>query len=225
MKNIILLHGAIGSSAQLIPLENNLKDNFNVYRFSFSGHGTMPFESEFGIKQFAAELEKFILDNKLQQTSIFGYSMGGYVALYLASQRPSIIGNIITLGTKFSWSKEIAAKEILQLNPKTISEKVPKFAEALKQMHGQCWVDLLERTAEMMIELGENNILSEELLGKIENKVLLGLADGDKMVSVEETLHVFNQLRNADKFTLSNAKHPIEMVDTLQLAQIIKQFC
>lgn len=225
MKDIILLHGAIGASDQLIPIENILKTDFNVYRFSFSGHGNMPFKNEFGIKQFAFELENFILSNKLQRPSVFGFSMGGYVALYLASQKPSLMGNVVTLGTKFKWSKEIAEREILQLNPKIITEKVPKFAEALKQLHGQCWEDLLKHTAEMMVALGENNLLSDELLGKVENKVLLGLADGDKMVSTEETFHVFNQLRNADKFTLSNSKHPIETADTMQLAQIIKQFC
>lgn len=225
MKDIILLHGAIGASSQLISLENILNTDFNVYRLSFSGHGNSPFNKEFGIQQFALELESFIAKNNLHQPAVFGFSMGGYVALYLASYKSNLLGNIITLGTKFSWSKEIAEKEILQLNPKTITEKVPKFAEALKQLHGQFWEDLLKRTSDMMLSLGENNLLSDDLLRKIDNKVLLGLADGDIMVSTEETMHVHNQLKYADKFVLANSKHPIETIDTMQLAQIIKQFC
>ncbi len=225
MKDIILLHGAIGSSEQLIPLANNLQDNFNVYRFSFSGHGNTPFKNDFSIQQFAKELKNFILENKLQQPSIFGYSMGGYVALYLATTENNILGNIVTLGTKFNWSKEIAEKEILQLNPKTISEKVPKFAEALKQMHGNAWEVLLKRTAEMMLSLGENNLLSDKLLSAIENKVLLGLADKDAMVSLDETTHVYKQLKNVNRFILPYAKHPIETIDAFLLAEIIKRAC
>jgi pimeloyl-ACP methyl ester carboxylesterase len=105
MKNIILLHGAIGAKDQLEPLAIELKQNgYTVYTLSFSGHGQTPFQTHFGIEQFALELEQFIKENNLQQPTVFGYSMGGYVALYLAHQQPTLLGNIITLGTKFEWN-------------------------------------------------------------------------------------------------------------------------
>ena len=112
MKNVILLHGALGAQDQLEPLKETLsKLNYQTFSFSFSGHGTIPFQNEFGIKQFAKELRKFISDHKLKQPHVFAYSMGGYVALYLASQQNNLFGNIITLGTKFNWTKEIAQRE------------------------------------------------------------------------------------------------------------------
>ena len=117
--SIILLHGAIGASDQLIPLGNELKENnFDVFYLNFSGHGRQNFEIDFGVKQFVDELSSFISKNKLQQPHVFGYSMGGYVALYLASEKPEMIGTIFTLGTKFEWSPEIAVKEIKMLDKK-----------------------------------------------------------------------------------------------------------
>src|SRR5206468_4121330 len=131
-----------------------------VFSFNFSGHGKTNFNTNgFSIPVFAEELEKFIINNKIVKPSIFGYSMGGYVALYLASQNANLLGNIATLGTKFSWSPEIAQREIKMLDAKTISEKVPKFAEALKNRHGVQWQELLNKTSQMMVELGNNNIL------------------------------------------------------------------
>ncbi len=225
MKSIILLHGAIGARDQLEPLANQLtKKEFKVFSFSFSGHGKEPFDNDFGIMQFSRELENFIIENNLNQPQIFGYSMGGYVALFLASQKPHLIGSIITLGTKFNWTKEISENEIKQLDPKIISEKVPKFAEALKARHGYDWELLLKRTAEMMISLGNHNLINTELLKKIENKVMIGLASNDSMVSIEETDFVFSHLKNAQRYTLSNAKHPIETVDSKVLADIIVRF-
>ena len=54
MNSIILLHGAIGAADQLQPLASELaKLNYNVFTFSFSGHGQMPFENEMSIHQFA----------------------------------------------------------------------------------------------------------------------------------------------------------------------------
>lgn len=225
MKSIILLHGALGAKDQLEPLKEALsKINYKVYSFSFSGHGKVPFQKKFGIAQFANELEKFILENKFQQPAIFAYSMGGYVTLYLASQKSDLVGNIVTLGTKFNWTKEIAEKEIKQLDPKVIQEKVPKFAEALKQRHGDDWELLLKRTADMMVELGDNNLMNEELLGKVKSKVMIGLAENDTMVSEQETNDAFLGLQNAQRFSLPNAKHPIETVDVVMLVGVIKDF-
>jgi len=224
MKSIILLHGALGAKDQLEPLKEALtKLNYQVHSFSFSGHGDVPFQNEFGIEQFAKELKKFMSDNKLKQPPVFAYSMGGYVALYLASQYINLLGNIITLGTKFNWTKEIAQREIKQLDPKVIIEKVPKFAETLAQRHTD-WELLLKRTSEMMLSLGDENILNADLFSKIDNRVLIGLADKDSMVTADETNNVIDQLENCERYTLHDTKHPLETVDSMVLAGIIDRF-
>ncbi|MES2761481.1 MAG: alpha/beta fold hydrolase [Bacteroidota bacterium] len=225
MKSIILLHGAIGAKDQLEALSVELKQQgYTVYVLSFSGHGQVSFKNAFGIEQFANELEEFINSNKLEKPTVFGYSMGGYVALYLAHQQRVLVGNIITLGTKFDWLPEIAQKEIKMLDSKTIIEKVPKFAEALQKRHGNDWELLLQKTAEMMIGLGNTNLLNAEVFSSIENKVLLGLADKDTMVGLEETTTVFKQLKNGSMYMLPNTKHPIETVSASLLAKIIVDF-
>ena len=223
MKNIILLHGAIGAKDQLEPLAVELKQHgYNVYTPSFSGHGQTPFQTHFGIEQFALELEEFIKENKLDKPTVLGYSMGGYVALYLAKQQPNLLGNIITLGTKFEWSPEIAKKEVKMLDSKTIIEKVPKFAEALQNRHGQDWELLLQKTAEMMLSMGNKNALSLNDFASIENKVLIGLADKDNMVSLEETTAVYKQLKNGAMYMLPNTKHPIESANVELVGKIIE---
>lgn len=214
-RQLILLHGALGASSQLNPLSERLiTENCQVFTFNFSGHGKEGFREKFGIAQFSAELKEFILTNNLSSPDIFGYSMGGYVAIYTAAKNPGLIGRITTLGTKFKWDKETAAKEIKNLDPVLIEQKVPKFAIRLKEMHGENWVQLLNRTAEMMIRMGEKSPLLDKDLSSIQNKVSIGLADQDKMVSVEETDHVATLIKESSRFTLLNATHPIETADT-----------
>jgi pimeloyl-ACP methyl ester carboxylesterase len=222
MRTIILLHGAIGSGDQLEPLKKELTAlGYTTYSFNFSGHGQTAFNNDFGIKQFSTELEQFIDKQQLKRPDIFGYSMGGYVALYLASQKKDLLGNIITLGTKFDWDPGIAQKEIKMLDPDVIREKVPKFAAALQVRHGKDWEELLRRTQEMMIELGNNNLLNTTTFSQIDNCVLIGLADGDTMVTKEETDHAASQIKNARRYTLQNTKHPIE---TVNVTGLIKNF-
>ncbi|MES2131079.1 MAG: alpha/beta fold hydrolase [Bacteroidota bacterium] len=224
MKNIILLHGAIGAASQFEPLKALLKEKYNVFTFNFSGHDKTPFQTNFGIEQFALELESFIAGHKLVQPAIFGYSMGGYVALSLAHIKPDLLGSIITLGTKWEWSPEIAQKEIQMLDAKTIAEKVPKYADVLMTRHGNDWEKVLQKTADMMLKLGDGNLLDEAAFSTIQQKVLIGLADKDTMVTLNETTKVFKQLKTADMFMLPASKHPLEMINTPLLAAIIENF-
>ncbi|MDI9339713.1 MAG: hypothetical protein QM534_04000 [Sediminibacterium sp.] len=110
------------------------------------------------------------------------------------------------------------------LDPITIQEKVPKFAQALNERHGEAWIELLNKTGELMVGLGNNNLLTTERLQRIRNNVLLGLADGDTMVTEQETQFVYENLKQAQRFTVLNAKHPIETVDPEELAKTIQQF-
>lgn len=225
MRNIILLHGAIGAADQLEALKKELASlGWQAHSFNFSGHGKTDFKDAFGIKQFSGELSEFIAEKKLSKPDVFGYSMGGYVALYLASQNRDLLGNISTLGTKFEWSPEIAQKEIKMLDAETIKEKVPKFAAALQNRHGDNWETLLKRTAAMMTDLGNTNLLDENAFASISNKVLIGLADADTMVTAAETDHAAKSISGAQRFTLENAKHPIETIDVSKLARILGAF-
>ena len=107
---------------QLIPLRDELSTEFDVYSFNFPGHGgTEPFES-FSMDAFAKATADFIKTHQLKNLPVFGYSMGGYVALYLESMYPSTFQKVITLGTKYEWSEEIAAKEIKMLRPDVIEQ-------------------------------------------------------------------------------------------------------
>ena len=222
MKNLLLLHGAIGAKDQLEPLKDILKNDFNVYSFNFSGHGKRSFSQNFDIEQFTKDTLSFMLSNKLSQVSIFGYSMGGYVALNFAKNFPDKVAQIITLGTKFKWTPTIATKEVQLLNSELIEQKIPAFAKTLSNRHGtNNWKALLSKTAEMMLAMGEENPLSLLDYKTIKQPCKLLLAEHDEMVSLEETLAVCNALPNSTFLRITNSKHPIEKVDLDELSKEI----
>ena len=224
MQSIILLHGALGCDSDLTGLSESLAEyGFITHHFSFSGHGNVPFQKAFGIEQFANELHDFIELNKIDKPNLFGYSMGGYVALYYALLNRWPIDTIITLGTKFNWSNDVITKETGQLNPQIIEEKLPSFAKLLKAKHGTNWVDLLSKTADLMKEINQKQFLSVEKLTEIKHRVVLGLGDKDTMVSLDETLAVRKMLPNSYMYVLPDTKHPFETVDVNLLAFLIKQ--
>ena len=215
MQPLLLLHGAIGASDQLQPLAARLGGMFKVYTLDFTGHGKtqMPGDS-FSIELFAEDVLQFMQEQQLDKISVFGYSMGGYVGMYLAKTYPGKIDKLITLATKFQWDTEIAAREIKMLDPEKIERKLPAFAETLKQRHApNDWKQVLGKTAELMIALGNSNTLIAEDYAVIDIPVLLLLGDRDKMVSLEETATVYRSLPNAQLGILPGTPHPIEQVD------------
>jgi len=226
MNSILLLHGALGAKEQFKVLSEMLTGSFDVHSISFSGHGTEDlYGGEFTIELFAKEITDYITLNNLAGINIFGYSMGGFAALYAASKQPGLFGKILTLATKFEWSPEIAAREIKMLDAEMIKVKVPKFAEELALRHGaDNWKNVLAKTAEMMTLLGSSNPLTEKILSGIENEVQLGIGDSDKMVTLEETISAYRALPNAKLFVLPGTSHPLEQVDPNRLVYEIERF-
>ena len=226
MQQILLLHGAIGAANQLSLLQEELADSFSVYRLNFKGHGGSPYAAApFSIKLFAAEVIAFLDKKEISSIPVFGYSMGGYVAMYLAKYHPEKINKIITLATKFNWDETIAANETKMLNAQKIETKLPEFAAALQKRHApNDWKTVLEKTAAMLIEMGKDNPLKPEDYPAILHPVLLMLGDRDKMVTLDETVEVYKNLPKAQLTILPNTAHPIEMVDQARLAYEIRSF-
>lgn len=226
MQTILLLHGAIGASDQLVKIAESLSDTYHVRTFDFSGHGGKPFPTDgLSISGFAEEVRVFIESEALGKVSIFGYSMGGYVALYLAKHYPEMVDKIVTLATKFHWDEETAAKETKMLNAEKTEEKVPAFAQTLAKRHApNDWKELFAKTAEMLVAMGKNNPVKLEEYSEIQTPCMILLGDRDKMVTLEETLNVYRTLPNAQMGTLPATQHPIEQVNIPYVLFYIRQF-
>jgi pimeloyl-ACP methyl ester carboxylesterase len=222
---LILLHGALGSSAQLKPLEEALSSDQEVKTFDFEGHGGRPSARPFSMKVFTENLIAFMDSHGIEKANFFGYSMGGYVALSAALEHPYRIGKIFTYGTKFDWTPESSAREVNMLQPDKILEKVPQFSAHLIALHGEeNWKTLLSKTGEMMLDLGNGGAFIEAQLRSINIPVSLSIGSKDHMVSIEETSRVADLLPNAKLIILEDWIHPVEKLDKERIRQELNAF-
>lgn len=224
-ENLLLLHGALGTKAQFESLKEILSNDFEVFDLNFEGHGDRHSARDFSIDLFVENVIDFLKEENILRTHIFGYSMGGYVALKLALKNPEAISKIITLGTKFNWTPEVAAQEVKMLNPEKIEEKVPAFAKRLDDLHaGNDWKAVMSKTAKMMLDLGNGARMTDEDLSRIDHKVLIGIGGLDNMVTLEESTDASALLPKGELKVLEGFKHPIEKIDVNQLASVIQDF-
>lgn len=220
MQHLLLLHGALGSAEQLKPLQQLLSPYFRVHLLDFSGHGSASSEDVFGIPVFAEQVRLYCQTQAIEQAAVFGYSMGGYVALYLAAKYPGLLSSIITLGTKMDWQPESAEREAARLDPDKITQKVPAFAARLAALHGEGnWQQLLGNTASMMPSLGKAPLVTAAMLHGISIPVFYLLGEKDQMVSEFETRLAQEQTPDSRIIILPDTPHPIEQVDLSMLAK------
>lgn len=226
VKKIVLLHGALGTKNDLLPLKNILASQYDVFSFNFSGHGdNAQQEKDFSIEQFTEDLSVFVNENNIKKASLFGYSMGGYVALNYALTNADSVVKIFTLGTKFDWNAEFATKQAKFLNAEKIREKVPAFATYLAAKHApNHWEAVVAKTASMMLRLGENPLLNQNTLPQINVPTAITIGDADDMVTVAESEKVASLMPQAKFLTISNTTHPIEKVNHLLIAETLLSF-
>ena len=223
--NLLLLHGALGSQAQFRDWKEKLSRHFNVYAFNFSGHGGMPIREPFSIDLFVENTLNFMDAEHLESAHMFGYSMGGYVTLKLAHDHPERVEKIITLGTKFHWTPEAAAKEGRMMNPEIIEQKIPKFAATLKERHQpEDWKKIMTLTGEMMTLLGAGQAMTAEDFNHIPTPTLICIGTEDHMVTRDESTHVADHLTNGQLKIIDGFKHPFESIDLEILSSICLDF-
>jgi pimeloyl-ACP methyl ester carboxylesterase len=223
---LLLLHGALGASVDFETIIPHFPAHWEIHQLDFVNHGVGPFTDDpLSIAAFGGQVSEYLEINQLNDISIFGYSMGGYVACWLARREPERIKSIYTLGTKFIWSPESALAETAKLDPRTILSKVPDFAKALDNKHKTInWQLLLSQTAGLMTGLGNNPALSMEDYRKIPIPVMVARGELDKMVSAADQLSITEALAHGFSETLAQTPHPLQQVEPLLLVQRLQTF-
>jgi len=227
MKDLVLLHGALGSSTQLDPLADALRDQFRVHQLDFEGHGSAAQRGRpFRMQHFAENVAELLDRLALQQAMLFGYSLGAHVALQFALEHPDRVTRVATLGTKFRWDAAYAAREVTRLDPTVIRAKVPAFAAALEARHAGAggWEGVLAATAEMLKHLGDHPLLTDTTLPAITAPTRIIVGDRDNTVSVEEATATANLLASGGMTVLQDTPHPIEQVSVVVLAPVLAEF-
>jgi len=222
-QDIVLIHGALGTGSQLAPLAESLSDDFTCHLIELEGHGSTPLTGEsYSFARFGQQIEALIQRDDIAPAVLFGYSMGGYAALKVAADSPTLVRCVVTLGTKMAWNPEAAAKEVSQLNPVKIREKVPAFAYDLEWRHGDEWERVLANTASLMTELGQRPLLDDAALSRITVPVRFIVGDRDKVVSIDETTAAASSVPKGECVILPDTPHAFEQVNVELVASLIR---
>lgn len=211
----VLLHGALGSAAQMKPLAERLSLNGPVHTWDFPGHGGGPVPEDGYDMAFLAECLAGYLEGAFNgPVPVFGYSMGGYVAAAVAARFPGRIASLVTLGTKWEWDPLIADQECKMLDPDVLEAKAPALVTLIGERHApNSWRQVIHATSAMLRRLGHQPLLTPDILSGIRIPVTILRGEADRMVTASESRAVADSIPHARYFELPGQKHPFEQTD------------
>ncbi|MFN0202976.1 MAG: alpha/beta fold hydrolase [Bacteroidia bacterium] len=214
----LLLHGAFANSQQFQELKAALGDA-QVFTFDFYGHDETPTTQPFSIEGFAEQTKNFIEHHNLQEITIIGYSMGGYVAAYLARKYALPISRIVTLATKWNW----AEADVAMLEGAVAADKVtPPYMQGFDK---EILANLKQQTILMLKNLVTNpSLLSDDFQG-INTPLLICTGEKDKLATPSETLTIgaLFPSETCRVEILPNTYHAIERLDCEAFLQVLRK--
>jgi len=220
----ILLHGALGSAAQFDAFQAQMPENQPVFAINFPGHGGSHTQEPFSMQLFSDAVLKFLDEKNIALADIFGYSMGGYIALWLAWKHPERVRSVTTYGTKLDWNPEVSAGMSRMFDPEKIEGKAPQLADYLAKTHGvEHWKPLCQNTAAFLHDLGNGLGLASGAFSEIHCPVTIGWGDLDNVVTEAESRQAAEAILRGRFEILPGGKHLLEQVDAGQLARFVVQ--
>ncbi len=98
-KPVLFLHGWMGSWRYWLPTMEAVAQHFRAYSFDFWGFGDSDKEAEaHTIKEYSAQVLRFLDGMGIARARLVGHSMGGMVALKTAIDYPERIVRVATAG-------------------------------------------------------------------------------------------------------------------------------
>jgi pimeloyl-ACP methyl ester carboxylesterase len=104
---VVLLHGLachLGYWLRVAPL----LDGVRVVALDFRGHGLSEHADSYGYADYVSDLTSFLDRLGLDDVTVAGHSLGGYVAL-LAATRDGRITRVLAIDVKSDWTEDDAA--------------------------------------------------------------------------------------------------------------------
>ncbi|RYM33310.1 alpha/beta fold hydrolase [Brumimicrobium glaciale] len=220
MQKLVLIHGAFGDYTEFDKIIPLLETEYEIEAFQIPHHGDYQVSKvEFEINALVKDFLKFL--NKIGPAYVYGFSLGGYLAIAAAQKDETNFKGIITQGTKFDWSEESAKRETANMNVEFLSTKAEGFYNYLDQLHGDYLPELLKKTTDFMTKLGKNPLISQKSVEKITIPVRLTRGGKDKMVSKDETLNINEGLQFGNNFEIPSLIHPLGFIPPKHIARLI----
>ena len=202
-KPLVVLHGAFGWASAYPALAKNRQQ----IAVELQGHGhTADIDRPLSIEQMADDVAALLRHLKIDRADVFGYSMGGNVALAMAIRHPGVVGRVAVCGAHFGPIEEAYESATFQqfknlpadFAPPLLKGPYDKAAPDPKQ-----WPVLVAKIKKMGLEWKG---FTREQMKSIKPPVLITLGDRDG-VRPEHAVEMYRLIPHAKLAVFPGGDH------------------
>jgi len=217
---LVLLHGAF-MSATVYPA---LAENSQVIAVDLQGHGrTADIDRPFTFEQMADDVATLLKQLKIEQTDVFGYSLGGKVGLALAIRHPELVRRLAIYGATYKSFEESLAPEVLEVFKKATPETfAPKELKGLYEELSPApnWIGLAAKILESMKGFKG---FSPEQMKAIKAEVFLSAGDHND-VNIGHIVEMHKLIPKSQLAVFPNTDHVVMMTNPDRVLVQVKKF-
>ncbi|WP_084696289.1 methylmalonyl-CoA epimerase [Salisaeta longa] len=219
---LLLLHGAAGSvETELAGLIHRLEAHFRVVAVDFSGHGQSPFaKAPFGPDLFVANARAALDAFDIDTAHVFGFSMGGYMALEYAFRHPKRVRRLAMHGTTVSWDAALVRGMQRRLRPDAVPSPV---AASLDTAHTD-WRRLFQTMHDWVPALPEASDTMQAHAQALRVPALVSGNDRDDLFPLRDVLALHDAVPDSRLAVVPSARHGLQNGPTKLLADVLVDF-
>jgi methylmalonyl-CoA epimerase len=218
---VLLLHGAAGcTQLETAPLLRRLELHYRVLAVDFSGHGASTDDGALSADRFA-DNARAVLDAKgIEKTDVFGFSMGGYMALHFAHEHPGRVRRLAVHGTNIEWDGKRVEAMQRRMNADRIEQQRPNLVAALDAAHGD-WAALFRRMQGFVATLPAHSAAMRRIASSLNHPTLVSAVDRDDLFSLDAPLDLNDRLPNSALALIPGERHALQHVNLDLLLPIL----
>lgn len=217
---LVLLHGAF-MSATVYPA---LAEGRQVIAVDLQGHGrTADIDRPLTCEQMADDTAALLKQLKIEQTDVFGYSLGGKVGLALAIRHPELVRRLAIFGAAYRSFEESFPPDVLKVfkeaTPETFAPK--ELKEPYEKMSpAPNWIGL---AAKILQSVRSFKGFSPEQMKAITAEVFISAGDHND-VSLEDLVEMHNLIPKSQLAVFPNTEHVVLMTNPERVLVHVKEF-
>lgn len=94
---VVILHGMFGTLDNWQTIAKKLAEHFMVFIVDLRNHGRSPHSEDFSYTIMAEDVSEFMEEHWIYNAHIVGHSMGGKVAMQLATEYPEKVNKLVVV--------------------------------------------------------------------------------------------------------------------------------
>lgn len=218
---LLLLHGAAGSTQtetrRLVP---HLEPYLHVVAVDFTGHGASSNvrpDQSLTPELFAANAEAVLDALDVSAAHVFGFSMGGNMALQLAHMAPERVQRVMAHGAHIDWTTATVDAMSRRL------DRADADADRMDALHGD-WNALSAALRTFIAQLPGAALRLRRQMQTVAQPVLVSMVDDDDLFPLQAALTLHNALPNSRLAILPGRRHALQHQRIAPLATQIRTF-